>query len=158
MMLSSRWKNRLNSVYSLTAIICLLVLVFSTVYAVRAQTGSGNITSFIRSENETLGTFSINASEVVAGAGGYLTTVNATVDVQPEAGNVFEGWLVDSSGAIYALSLGTFRDGELHFSQYMTNPFVYDEFIMTQEPLRDSNPDITPPPLGSISLRDPFGE
>ena len=152
-MLSSSWKNGFNWAYPLAAIICVL-LVFGTVYDVRAQTSSGNITS----ENETLGIFSIDATEVVVGAGGYLTTVNATVDAQPETGNVFEGWLVDSNGAFYALSLGTFRDGELHFSQYMTNPFVYDEFIVTQEPLRDSNPDITPPPLGSISLKDPFSE
>lgn len=110
------------------------------------------------SENESLGTFSIDATEVVAGAGGYLTSINATVNVQPDAGHVYEGWLVDSDGAIYALSLGNFHNRDLHFNQYMTNPFVYDEFIVTQEPIKDNNPDITPPPLGTVSLRGPFGE
>jgi len=40
----------------------------------------------------------------------------------------------------------------------MTNPFVYDQFIVTQEPLRDTNPDISPPSVGSFSLRDPFNK
>lgn len=136
----------------------MLVLVFSTIYSVRAQLGSGNIISLTGSESEPLGMFSINATEVAAGAGGYLTTVNANVDTPPDPGNVYEGWLVDSDGAIYALSIGTFRNGELNFQEYMTNPFIYDEFIVTQEPIRDINPDITAPPLGSFSLREPFGE
>jgi hypothetical protein len=103
-----------------------------------------------------MGTFSIDATEV--GAGGYLTTINATVDVEPEAGNIFEGWLVDSDGTFYALSLGTFVDRELHLNQYMTNPFVYDAFVVSQEPLKDINPDINPPPVGSFSLKDPFSK
>lgn len=151
-MLSGIWNNGFNWAYTLTAFALVLVLVIGTVFTVRAQISSGNIIS----GNETLGTFSIDTDEVVAG--GYLTTINATIDVDPEEGNVFEGWLVDSNGAIYALSLGNFRDNELHFNQYMTNPFVYDEFVVTQEPLRDINPDITPPPIGSFSLEEPYSK
>jgi hypothetical protein len=153
-MLSSVWKSRFNWTLSLTAIAFAIVLLwqFGTAYTVRAEISSGDIIS----GNETVGTFSIDATEV--GAGGYSTTINATIDVEPEAGHVFEGWLVDSNGAIYALSLGNFRDGELQFNQYMTNPLVYDEFLVTQEPLRDIDPDITPPPFGSFSLREPFSE
>ena len=151
-MLSGIWKSGFNWTFSLTAIAFAIVLVFGTVYTVRAEISSGDIIS----GNETVGTFSIDANEVAAGR--YLTTVNATIGVEPEAGHVFEGWLVDSNGAIYALSLGNFRDGELQFNQYMTNPLVYDEFIVTQEPLRDIDPDITPPPFGSFSLSEPFSE
>jgi hypothetical protein len=58
----------------------MLILVFGTIYSVKAQVGSGNITSLTGSESEPLGMFSINATEIIAGAGGYLTTVNAIVD------------------------------------------------------------------------------
>ena len=153
-MLSSLSKSGIKLSYSMITLTCVLVLVLllNTVSTAIGQISSGNIVS----GSETIGTFTIDATEV--GPGGYLTAVNATVDVEPEAGNVFEGWLVDPDGSLYALSLGNFLDGVLHFNQYMTNPFVYDQFIVTQEPLRDTNPDINPPSVGSFSLRDPFNK
>ena len=88
---------------------------------------------------------------------GRRTTVSADINDTPEEGNVFEGWLVDTGGSGYKLSLGQFRNGTLDFSQYMVNPYTYNNFEVTEEPAEDADP-IAADSIAGFELQDPFGQ
>jgi hypothetical protein len=117
------------------------------------QQMSGPITAAEGGEpfgGQQMGTVSIDIT-------GRRTTVDADINDTPEEGNVFEGWLVDTGGSGYKLSLGQFRDGTLGFSQYMVNPYTYNNFEVTEEPAEDPDPNAADS-IAGFELQDPFGQ
>src|SRR6266498_1091504 len=63
-----------------------------------------------------------------------------TVGIIPN-GKVWEGWLVDDGGSGYKLSLGELaNNGTLHLTEEMVNPYTYSQFIVTQGPFEDPDP------------------
>ena len=118
-----------------------------------AQQISGPITAAEGGEpsgGQEMGTVSIDST-------GRRTIVSADINDMPEEGNVFEGWLVDTGASGYKLSLGQFRDGTLDFSQYMVNPYTYDNFEITEEPAEDPDPNAADS-IAGFELQDPFGQ
>jgi hypothetical protein len=117
------------------------------------QQMSGPITAAEGGEpfgGQQIGTVSIDTT-------GRRTTVGADINDMPGEGNVFEGWLVDTGGSGYKLSLGQFRDGTLDFSQYMVNPYTYNNFEVTEEPAEDPDPNAADS-IAGFELQDPFGQ
>jgi hypothetical protein len=117
------------------------------------QQMSGPITAAEGGEpfgGQQIGTVSIDTT-------GRRTTVGADINDMPGEGNVFEGWLVDTGGSGYKLSLGQFRDGTLDFSQYMINPYTYNNFEVTEEPAEDPDPNAADS-IAGFELQDPFGQ
>jgi hypothetical protein len=118
-----------------------------------AQQISGPITAAEGGEpfgGQEMGTVSIDST-------GRRTIVSADINDMPEEGNVFEGWLVDTGASGYKLSLGQFRNGTLDFSQYMVNPYTYNNFEITEEPAEDSDPNAADS-IAGFELQDPFGQ
>jgi hypothetical protein len=118
-----------------------------------AQEISGDITAPSEGQpfgGEAVGTVSIDST-------GRRTNISADLNDMPEEGNVFEGWLVDAGGSGYKLSLGQFRNGTLDFSQYMVNPYTYNNFEVTEEPAEDPDPNAAESVAG-YEIRDPFGK
>ncbi|GEM_PF-1672846 len=118
-----------------------------------AQQISGPITAAEGGEplgGQEMGTVSIDST-------GRRTVVSADINDMPEEGNVFEGWLVDTGGSGYKLSLGQFRNGTLDFSQYMVNPYTYNNFEITEEPAEDPDPNAADS-IAGFELQDPFGQ
>src|ERR671912_1119399 len=118
-----------------------------------AQQISGAITAAEGGEpfgGQQMGTVSIDTT-------GRRTIVSADINDTPGEGNVFEGWLVDTGGSGYKLSLGQFRDGTLDFSQYMVNPYTYNNFEITQEPAEDPDPNAADS-IAGFQLQDPIGQ
>ena len=116
------------------------------------QQMSGPITAAEGGEpfgGQQIGTVSIDTT-------GRRTIVSADINDMPGEGNVFEGWLVDTGGSGYKLSLGQFRDGTLDFSQYMVNPYTYDNFEITEEPAEDPDPNAADS-IAGFELPSPFG-
>jgi len=66
--------------------------------------------------------------------------VSANLIVTPKQGKVFEGWLVQADGSNYKLSLGVIEVSNLKFSENMVNPYTYIQFIITEEPNGDADP------------------
>src|SRR5215208_3279544 len=117
------------------------------------QQMSGPITAAEGGEpfgGQQIGTVSIDTT-------GRRTTVGADINDMPGEGNVFEGWLVDTGGSGYKLSLGQFRDGTLDFSQYIVNPYTYNNFEVTEEPAEDPDPNAADS-IAGFELQDPFGQ
>ena len=88
---------------------------------------------------------------IIIDSSGRRTNVSADINAAPNEGNVLEGWLVDE-GSGYKLSLGQFRNGTLDFSQYMVNPYTYNNFEVTEEPAEDADPN-APIPLQVLNLK-----
>ena len=77
---------------------------------------------------------------------------------QPTNGMVYEGWLVDDGGSGYKLSLGEFlKNGTLTFNQHMVNPYTYTQFIVTEEPFEDADPNAVWCYRRNTVLQTPFG-
>ena len=118
-----------------------------------AQQITGDITAAAEGQpfgGETMGTVSIDST-------GRRTNISADLNAAPGEGNVFEGWLVDAGGSEYQLSLGQFRNGTLDFSQYMVNPYTYNNFEITEEPAEDPDPNAADS-IAGFQLQDPFGQ
>jgi len=65
---------------------------------------------------------------------------------------------VDAGGSNYKLSLGKYDDkGHLQFSEPMVNPYTYKQFIVTEEPLNDKDPNAADT-YGGADLPNPFGQ
>ena len=58
----------------------------------------------------------------------------------PKQDKVFEAWLVDADGSNYKLSLGAIQGQSLKVSDNMVNPYTYTQFIITEEPVDDVDP------------------
>jgi hypothetical protein len=118
-----------------------------------AQQMSGAITAAEGTEpfgGQEMGTLSIDST-------GRRTNISADLNDLPGEGNIFEGWLVDTGGSGYKLSLGQFRNGTLDFSQYMVNPYTYNNFEVTEEPAEDPDPNAADS-IAGFELQDPFGQ
>jgi hypothetical protein len=74
-------------------------------------------------------------------------------------GTVYEGWLVDVNSG-YKLSLGQLNQASnmLFFAQDIVNPWIYDVLVITAEPIGDTDPSPTLPPVGGVPLSNPFGQ
>jgi hypothetical protein len=118
-----------------------------------AQQMTGAITEAEGGEpfgGENMGTVSIDST-------GRRTNISADLNDLPGEGNIFEGWLVDTGASGYKLSLGQFRNGTLDFSQYMVNPYTYNNFEVTEEPAEDPDPNAADS-IAGFELQDPFGQ
>jgi len=98
---------------------------------------------------EKIGTLSIDVQEKTID-----TSVNMTA--VPKQDKVFEAWLVDADGSNYKLSLGALAGNSLTSSDHMVNPFTYTEFIITEEPVDDVDPNAAGT-YGGAELQAPFG-
>ena len=98
---------------------------------------------------EKIGTLSIDIQE---------KTINTAVNMTavPGQDKVFEAWLVDADGSNYKLSLGALDGNSLNTSDHMVNPFTYTEFIITEEPVDDVDPNAAGT-YGGAELQAPFG-
>ena len=55
------------------------------------------------------------------------------------------------------VSLGEFlKNGQLTFNQHMVNPYTYTQFIVTEEPFEDADPNAAGA-TGGTQLQTPFG-
>lgn len=92
-----------------------------------------------------------------------IDTQNKTLDVSinmtatPKSDKVFEAWLVDADGSNYKLSLGAIEGGSLKASEHMVNPYTYTQFIVTEEPKDDADPNAAGT-YGGAELSAPFGQ
>jgi hypothetical protein len=98
---------------------------------------------------EKVGTISITPE-------GHIVHVLANMSAPPSSGKVYEGWFVDAGGSGYKLSLGEFgKNGTLQFDQQMVNPYTYTQFIVTEEPFEDADPNAAGA-IGGAQLQAPF--
>ena len=87
----------------------------------------------------------------------HVLSITANMSSQPTNGTVYEGWLVDDGGSGYKLSLGEFtKNGTLTYQDQMVNPYTYTQFIVTEEPFEDPDPNATDA-TGGTQLLAPFG-
>jgi uncharacterized protein YunC (DUF1805 family) len=98
---------------------------------------------------EKIGTLSIDVQEKTIDTAVNMTGV-------PKQDKVFEAWLVDADGSNYKLSLGALDGNSLNTSDHMVNPFTYTEFIITEEPADDVDPNAAGTYSGA-ELQVPFG-
>jgi len=98
---------------------------------------------------EKVGTISITPE-------GHIVHLLANMSAPPSSGKVYEGWLVDAGGSGYKLSVGEFgKNGTLQFDQQMVNPYTYTQFIVTEEPFEDADPNAADA-IGGAQLQAPF--
>jgi Anti-sigma-K factor rskA, C-terminal len=98
---------------------------------------------------EKVGTISITPD-------GHSVHIAANLTTPPSTGKVYEGWFVDAGGSGYKLSLGEFgKNGTLQFDQQMVNPYTYTQFIVTEEPFEDADPNAADA-IGGAQLQAPF--
>jgi hypothetical protein len=100
--------------------------------------------------DEKIGTVTIDANA-------DTINLNSNVTAKPGQDKVFEGWLVDDKGSGYKLSVGKYDGSVLTFSQAMVNPFTYSQFIITEEPANDLDPNAAAT-YGGTDLRPPFSQ
>jgi hypothetical protein len=92
-----------------------------------------------------------------------IDTQNKTLDISvnmtatPKQDKVFEAWLVDADGSNYKLSLGALVGNSLKVSDNMVNPYTYSQFIITEEPKDDADPNAAGT-YGGAELQAPFGQ
>jgi hypothetical protein len=87
----------------------------------------------------------------------HTLNIVANMTAPPSQGKVFEGWLVDSGGSEYKLSLGQFlENGTLNYNETLVNPYTYTQFIVTEEPIEDKDPNAADA-LAGTELQTPFG-
>jgi hypothetical protein len=100
---------------------------------------------------EKMGTVTILSKEHSANLVANMTT-------PPKEGKVFEGWLADVGGSDYKLSLGEFsKNGTLDYTGTMVNPYTYTQFLVTEEPFEDPDPNAASVVAGA-ELVSPFGQ
>ena len=98
---------------------------------------------------EKIGTLTIDAQN-------KTLDISANMTAMPKGDKVFEAWLVDADGSNYKLSLGAIEGGSLKTSEHMVNPYTYTEFIVTEEPKDDVDPNAAGT-YGGAELQAPFG-
>jgi hypothetical protein len=145
-------KSTSNVTVWVSNIILLLTLVAITVPLAHAQM-TLNITKADADKpygGEKLGTVLVVPKE-------HVLSVTANMSAQPTNGTVYEGWLVDDGGSGYKLSLGEFsKNGTLTYQDQMVNPYTYTQFIVTEEPFEDPDPNAATA-TGRTQLHAPFG-
>ena len=135
-----------------SSIILLLALVAITVPLAHAQM-SLNITR--ADANKPYGGEKLGTVLIVPKA--HVLSITANMSSHPINGTVYEGWLVDDGGSGYKLSLGEFtKNGILTYINQMVNPYTYTQFIVTEEPFEDPDPNAADA-TGGTQLLAPFG-
>jgi hypothetical protein len=133
-------------------VILLLTLVAITVPFAHAQM-TLNVTRADADKpygGEKLGTVLIVPKE-------HVLSLTADMSSQPTNGTIYEGWLVDDGGSGYKLSLGEFsKNATLTYQDQMVNPYTYTQFIVTEEPFEDPDPNAASA-TGGTRLHAPFG-
>ncbi len=99
---------------------------------------------------EKIGTVSIDAQ-------GTKTTISTNMTAKSGQDKVFEAWLVDEGGSNYKLSLGQAVDGKLQYAANLVNPYTFKQFIITEEPKSDTDPNAGSTFAGA-DLPPPFGQ
>jgi hypothetical protein len=88
----------------------------------------------------------------------HTVNIVANISTPPKEGKVFEGWLADVGGSGYELSLGEFsKNGTLDYMATMVNPYTYTQFLVTEEPFEDADPNAASVVAGA-KLVSPFGQ
>ncbi len=101
--------------------------------------------------DEKIGTVSIDSKD-------NRTYILANLsNTAPKQDKVFEAWLVDAGGSNYKLSLGQVTDGVLQFTEKLVNPYTYKQFIITEEPANDKDPNAADT-YGGVELPIPYGQ
>ena len=98
---------------------------------------------------KTAGTFNIHVKEDVS-------TVYVSLDKGPSNRMVLEGWLIDVQTG-EKLSTGTLKEGVKRGFFLIDPEFHYDIFVVTEEPIIDSDPAPNKPVAGA-TLSTPFGQ
>jgi len=100
---------------------------------------------------EEKGTFLIVPKE-------HSVNIVANMTTPPKEGTVFEAWLTDVGGSDYKLSVGEFsKNGTLDYTATMVNPYTYTQFLVTEEPFEDPDPNAASVVAGA-ELVSPFGQ
>ena len=100
---------------------------------------------------EIVGAYNIHVKDEV-------TSIYAGLEKRASNGMIFEGWLVDVETG-ENLSTGTFKENvKRRFFLLDESEFRYDVFVVTEEPIINSDPAPTLPPVGGVPLSTPFGQ
>lgn len=95
--------------------------------------------------------------QVIITVNGHVVDIVANMTSEPNQGMTWEGWLVDAGGSDYKLSLGEFsKNGTLHVTKQMVNPHTYSQFVISEEPFEDVDPNAAGA-FGGAELQMPFG-
>ena len=84
-------------------------------------------------------------------------SIMSELNKSPSEGMVFEGWLVDPDTG-YKLSTGLLDENNAQtFEQVIVNPYIYNVYVVTEEPVEDVDPNANIP-AGGFALPSPFGQ
>ena len=148
-------KSNMNSTIRLTLIMGVITIagIFSSAGFV-----SGQQTLDLKTPggNEAFGGDSKGSVSIVPKE--HTVNIVANMSTPAKEGKVFEGWLADVGGSDYKLSVGEFsKNGTLHFTSTMVNPYSYTQFLVTEEPFEDPDPNAASVIAGA-ELVSPFGQ
>jgi hypothetical protein len=133
-------------------VVSIIALAFAIVGVAQAQQINIDVTKPASDKpfgGEKVGTISITPE-------GHIVHLLANISAPPSSGKVYEGRFVDAGGSGYKLSLGEFgKNGTLQSSQQMVNPYTYTQFIVTEEPFEDADPNAAGA-IGGAQLQAPF--
>ena len=133
-------------------VVSIIALAFAIVGVAQAQQINIDVTKPASDKpfgGEKVGTISITPE-------GHIVHLLANISAPPSSGKVYEGWFVDAGGSGYKLSLGEFgKNGTLQFDQQIVNPYTYTQFIVTEEPFEDADPNAAEA-IGGAQLQAPF--
>lgn len=155
-------KTKFSSLFgiALIAVVVVVVLIISTLTLVSQS--SANAEPVFMDINKALGPGPGFGTEKIGTLS--IDAQNKTLDISvnmtaatPKQDKVFEAWLVDAGGSEYKLSLGAVEGGSLKTSEHMVNPYTYSQFIITEEPIDDADPNATGT-YGGSELQAPFGQ
>jgi len=97
-----------------------------------------------------------NAGSYSIGVKDEFTTIYAGLNSRASSGMVYEGWLVDVQTG-EKLSTGIFKEDVKRGFFTLDPGFHYDVFVITEEPVIDSDPAPNRPVAG-VPLSTPFGQ
>ena len=93
-------------------------------------------------------------------ANDHQVNIEAEFESTSSPNFVLEGWLVDVDTG-FKLSTGLFTDetnaNRLNITQEIANPWIYDVFVVSEEPVVDDDPN-PHTPVGGAALSKPFGQ
>jgi len=151
-MTNSNVKFSSSSTRTAGIIVSIIALSFAISGVAQAQQINIDVTKPANDKpfgGEKVGTISITPE-------GHIVHLLANMSAPPSSGKVYEGWLVDAGGSGYKLSVGEFgKNGTLQFDQQMVNPYTYTQFIVTEEPFEDADPNAADA-IGGAQLQAPF--
>ena len=151
-MINSNARSLSGSTRTAGVIVSIVTLSFAIAGVAQAQQINIDVTKPANDKpfgGEKVGTISITPE-------GHIVHLLANISAPPSSGKAYEGWFVDAGGSGYKLSLGEFgKNGTLQFDQQMVNPYTYTQFIVTEEPFEDADPNAAEA-IGGAQLQAPF--